>query len=276
MRHESFVARADARLFVVEQGPDRPDVPALVLLHGGLADHHASLRLAGDLGARLRLVTPDVRGAGRSHHAGPLDWDQLADDVVAVIHALCLRRAFVGGTSFGSGLAVRVALRHPEVVTGLVLVSPAFAGEDRGYTPAQATAMSAMARAGHATLVHGVRALHPLLDGLPEPLRTAARPIVDAYDPASVAATTAFMAYGPQPFARVEDLSAIACPTLVLPGTDETHPTELATLYARHLRRCTVGAPDDPPAAIAAFVEATRGSPSGTIASSSTAPPDES
>ena len=195
-----------------------------------------------------------MRASGRSTFAGSLSWDQLADDVVALVRHLGLTRAVIGGISSGAGCAVRVALRHPAVTEALVVLTPAFAGADVGLTPAQQAAMRAMDDAGRRVLTEGMRALYPLLETLPAELRERARATVDTYDPASVAATTRFLDSGAQPFATAADLAAIAVPALLVPGTDPTHPPEVSELYRRHLPRCTVR-PGDDASAIADFID---------------------
>ena len=77
--------------------------------------------------------------------------------------------------------------------------------------------------------------------------------MIAGYDPASVATTTRFMRTGGQPFASGADLASIAVPALVIPGTDPTHPQEIANIYGRHLPRCTVRT-GDLSAAIADFL----------------------
>jgi pimeloyl-ACP methyl ester carboxylesterase len=240
----------------------------LILLHGGLADHRACAPFAGPLSARFRVLTPDLLGAGAARHAGPLTWDLIADHVAAEARALGVTRAVVGGISFGAGAAVRVALRHPALVHALILLTPAYGGADLGFNAAQTAAMDAMAGAGLRALTDGIAALHPLFAALPPAIQDRARAMVDSFDPASVAATTAFMASGAQPFATGADLAAITAPTLLVPGTDPTHPPEVAAVYRRHLPRCTVRdvVPADFTAdyatPIAAFLTGVRAAPS--------------
>src|SRR2546423_11819447 len=137
---ETSLAREGANLFAVDDGTGRP----IVLPHGGLANHVACRRFGAPLADRFRIVTPDVRGAGRSHFGGALSWDLLADDVAALVRHLGVERAVIGGISAGAGIAVRVALRHPDVVDKLIVLTPAFAGAEVGLTPAQAAAMKVM------------------------------------------------------------------------------------------------------------------------------------
>lgn len=252
---EHWIERADACLFVAEQGTGTP----LVLVHGGLANHQACVRLAGSLPSRVRLITPDLRGSGRSVFAGPLDWDLLADDLAAVLRVLGISRAVIGGVSFGAGCAVRFALRHRAMTAALLVLNPAFAGADVGLTPAQMAAMRAMAEAGQRALVSGVSALYPLLETLPVEMRERARATVAGYDPASVAATTAFMASGSQPFERADDVARIDCPTLVVPGVDATHPPEVTAVYAKHIPRCSVVEMTDYERAIGEFMSTVIG-----------------
>jgi len=223
-------------LFAVESGRGTP----IILLHGGLANHMACRGFAAPLASRYRVITPDLRGSGKSIFAGELSWDRFADDVAALMRHLGLAKAVIGGVSFGSGVAVRTALRHPELVDKLVLLTPAFAGADVGLTPAQDEAMRAMDAVGSRAVAEGIEVIFPLFDRLPPEIRERIRRIAAHYDPASVAASTKFMASGAQPFGTASDLAAITAPTLVVPGADPYHPAEFAELYARHLPRCMV------------------------------------
>jgi pimeloyl-ACP methyl ester carboxylesterase len=99
-----------------------------------------------------------------------------------------------------------------------------------------------------------MRAFDPLLAGLPAEMREAARAAVRGYDAASVAATTAFMASGAQPFARAEELAEIGCPTLVVPGVDPTHPREIADVFAKGIAGAEVVETVDYAGAISGFV----------------------
>jgi pimeloyl-ACP methyl ester carboxylesterase len=151
------------RLFAVQRGEGRP----VILLHGGLGTHLACTPFAEPLAERFCVITPDLRGSGRSHDAGPLSWDQLADDVAALARSLGHERVAIGGVSMGAGVAVRVALRHPALVAALIVIHPAYTGTDVGLTPAQQAAMRAMDEAGRRAPTEGVSVLLPLFDALP-------------------------------------------------------------------------------------------------------------
>jgi pimeloyl-ACP methyl ester carboxylesterase len=102
------------------------------------AGHGAPLVLAMGLGAdaaawephlrawsrRFRCIAVDNRGAGASSAPpGPYNTAQLADDYAELIIALGLGPVPVVGISMGGTIAQELALRHPALVSRLVLVS---------------------------------------------------------------------------------------------------------------------------------------------------------
>lgn len=220
------------RLFAVEMGQG----PPVVFVHGGLADHRAALFRLAPLAATHRLITPDLRGSGRSRDAGELCWDRLADDLAELLSFLDIERAVVGGVSMGSAVALRFALRHPRRLNALVLMSPVYPGEDRPLAAASSAAMRVVAEAGERTARSGVDALRPLFEALPAPVRDVALEMAQSFDPMSVAATTRFLATGAQPMSTARDLATIDVPVMVLPGIDPQHPAEIGELYVQHLR----------------------------------------
>ena len=102
----------------VGQGPD-------ILLIGGLGDTVESWQFQLDgLADRYRLTAFDNRGAARTAMPdGPVSAELMADDAAAVLRALEVPSAHVAGFSGGSVIAQELALRHPELVRGLVLQS---------------------------------------------------------------------------------------------------------------------------------------------------------
>lgn len=227
MHDEVWFESAGTNLYAIQQGRGRP----IVALHGGLADHRAALGYAGALAMNYRLITPDLRGAGRSTDAGPLSWDQLADDLAALLDHLDLARAVVAGTSAGSGVALRFGLRHPDRVAGSILIAPVYPGSWREVDEAPKAAMARMDAYAQRGLREGIGALRPLFEALPDAIRERALAMLESFDPASVAATTRLLSTT-QPFDRLEDLQAIRAPTLLVPGRDPQHPEAIAKLYA--------------------------------------------
>jgi len=253
---EIWINGDGARLFVAEDGAG----PAIVMLHGGMASHHAVLPIVLPLADRFRIVTPDLRASGRSCWSGSLTFDLLADDVVRVLDHIGVERAIVGGASGGSGVALRVALRHPGRVSGLVLVKPVYAGSDLGYTEAQQTTFAMMDAVASRAVDEGIDVLRPLYANLPEPIRERAQALAATFDPASVAATSRFIASGMQPFSSADDLKFVAMPTLLIRGDDALHPSSVSDLYEANIPDCTAlpASTVDVAAAITAFAAAAR------------------
>jgi pimeloyl-ACP methyl ester carboxylesterase len=110
----------DAELWVERNG-DGPDV----LLIAGLGDPAEAWQAQLDgLADRYRLTAFDNRGAGRTPlAAGPLSAAVMADDAAALLQALEVPSGDIAGFSMGSAIAQELALRHPELVRSLVLVS---------------------------------------------------------------------------------------------------------------------------------------------------------
>jgi pimeloyl-ACP methyl ester carboxylesterase len=99
-------------------GPD-------VLLIAGLGDPAEAWQFQLDgLAGRYRLTAFDNRGAGRTPlPAEPFSVATMADDAAALLRALEIPAAHVAGFSGGSVIAQELALRHPELVSSLVLIS---------------------------------------------------------------------------------------------------------------------------------------------------------
>lgn len=207
----------------------------VVLLHRGLADHEATWVRWGSVASFAQLVTPDLRGAGRSVHHGPLSWDLWADDVAAILDDLGHERAVIGGVSAGAGVATRFALRHPERVLAAVLVDPGYHG-DRPVSEAQRRGFDRMRDAAARMLTEGTDALAPLYAHLPEDVRTWAMQMAERFDPGSVITTTEFLATEDPPLGSPAALAALTVPTLVVAGSDPYHPADVAQRYLEHLR----------------------------------------
>jgi len=225
-----------ARLFGVEDGAGDP----IVMLHGGMADHRAAWPLIAPLAEKHRVVAPDLRGSGRSWSPDTLTFDLLARDIEALLDHLDVKQVVLGGVSSGSGPALSFALRHPDRITALVMVTPVYAGEERGYSEEQEATFAMMDAVASRAVEEGVGVLRPLYANLPAAIREKALAMLEELDPASVVATSRFIASGVQPFGSPAELSAVEVPTLLLRGNDSLHPAEVSDLYAASLPNCRV------------------------------------
>jgi pimeloyl-ACP methyl ester carboxylesterase len=106
--------------------------PPVVLLHGLMGNGACWTPLARALEREFDVVMPDARGHGDSstpHHG--YQYDDLASDVVGLIHGLALSRPILLGHSMGGMTAAVVASRGAGILRGLVLVDPTFLSPER-------------------------------------------------------------------------------------------------------------------------------------------------
>ncbi|WP_223877865.1 alpha/beta fold hydrolase [Histidinibacterium aquaticum] len=76
-----------------------------------------------DLARSRTLVRYDERGCGLSDwNVGRLDFDSFVDDLEAVVETLGLQRFPLLGISQGAAVCIEYAVRHPERVSGLILI----------------------------------------------------------------------------------------------------------------------------------------------------------
>lgn len=119
----AFLGIDGMQVHLRDEGP-RDDSLPIVLLHGTSASLHTWEGWAAGLRATRRVISLDLPGFGLT---GPFpDGDySMAHYVQFLTHlldTLGVKRAVVGGNSFGGGLAWRLAVAEPPRVARLVLV----------------------------------------------------------------------------------------------------------------------------------------------------------
>jgi 3-oxoadipate enol-lactonase len=98
--------------------------PALVLINGLIADHHAWRAVLPALSEKHQVVILDNRGTGRSD-APPGDYSvpQMAQDVVSLIDHLSLRRPVIVGHSLGGCMTQYIMRYHSDKIRAGVISS---------------------------------------------------------------------------------------------------------------------------------------------------------
>jgi pimeloyl-ACP methyl ester carboxylesterase len=119
----------------------------LVLLHGGMASSAMFEHLMPALAASRRVIAMDLQAHGRTADIDrPLRYERMADDVAGVLRFLHIDKAAFMGYSLGAGVALQAAVRHPDIVQKLIVVSVPFS--PRGWYP---EIFAAIAHMGPAT-----------------------------------------------------------------------------------------------------------------------------
>jgi esterase len=123
------------RLNVIEMGEGSP----VLLLHGLFGAGRNWGGIQKRLAQRHRVLAPDLRNHGESEHAAAMDYPAMAEDVAELIARRGLAPAAVLGHSMGGKVAMALALRHPEMVSRLVVADIApvrYPPALRGYVAA--------------------------------------------------------------------------------------------------------------------------------------------
>lgn len=95
---------------------------------GGLAnkttDYTERSQIVSMLSQHYKVIMFDNRGAGKSDKPDiPYSIEMMADDTVALLRALKIKQAYFLGVSMGGRIALDIALRYPDFVKKMVLVS---------------------------------------------------------------------------------------------------------------------------------------------------------
>ncbi len=112
------------RISVIDIHPDGA-TRTLVLVHGFGGSATQWLYQLQFFGQTMRVVAPDLRGHGLSDDPEGLAYtmEGLVDDLETVLDRLEVQRPFyLIAHSFGGAISTEYALRHPEDVSGLVLI----------------------------------------------------------------------------------------------------------------------------------------------------------
>jgi pimeloyl-ACP methyl ester carboxylesterase len=193
----------------------------LVVLHGNGGSISALRYQIDFFRAHRTVIAIDSRGHGKSEMGqGRLTYEQMADDVAALLKQLNPGRADILGWSDGGIVGLLVALRHPEVVRSLAISGASLSPE----------------------------ALKPGdLDGMKIELRDAEKKLA-AGDPTRPwsAVCQYLQLMITQPHISSADLARIAAPTLVLAGEHDmipdAHTREIAAALAHSRLHIFAGA----------------------------------
>jgi pimeloyl-ACP methyl ester carboxylesterase len=117
------IAINGVKVFYREAGP--LDAPTIVLLHGFPSSSHMFRRLIPALQQRYHVIAPDYPGFGHSDAPDRArfryTFASLTDHVDALLTSLKIDRYALYVMDYGAPVGYRLALKHPERVTALVV-----------------------------------------------------------------------------------------------------------------------------------------------------------
>jgi pimeloyl-ACP methyl ester carboxylesterase len=187
----------------------------LVVIHGAYMTIETLGPIVSMLALERQVIAVELQGHGHTADIDrPLSYELLADDTAGLVRHLGIQSADVFGYSLGGGVALQLALRHPELVRKLVVASAPFASD--GQYP---------------EVLASVDMITPEL--------FAGTPIMSEYervapDPqAFPALVSKLKALDSEPFAwPAEDIRTISAPTLVVIGdSDAVRPEHAVELF---------------------------------------------
>lgn len=112
-------------LYYAEHGGNQGGTP-LIMLPGGYGTGDMFEPVMPELSKNRKVITVDQQAHGRTADIDrPMRYEAMADDIAGLIGHLGLAEADVLGYSLGGGTALQLAIRHPDLIRRLVIVSQA-------------------------------------------------------------------------------------------------------------------------------------------------------
>jgi pimeloyl-ACP methyl ester carboxylesterase len=234
---EWWLERPDVRLAGVKDGQGTP----VVLLHGLTATRRYVV-----MGSRLlersghHVIAYDARGHGGSSPAGQRQaygYEALVEDLEGVLDRFAVPAAVLAGASMGAHTILRLALAHPERVRGLVVITPGYDPAEQD-DPARLDRWDSLADGLEEGGVEGFLAAYGTAQ-VPEAWRETVVKVIrqrmaQHEHPGAVADALRVVPRS-RPFGSLDELAAIAVPTVVVASADEAdpgHPQALGEAYA--------------------------------------------
>jgi pimeloyl-ACP methyl ester carboxylesterase len=136
----NYAAVNGINLYYEIHGTGKP----LIMLHGGFGTFEMFTALSPALALDHQVIGVDLYGHGRTALTDrPFRFEHMADDIAGLIEHLGLEKADLLGYSLGGAVALQTAIRHPERVNKLVLISTPF--KRTGWHPEMQIGMASLA-----------------------------------------------------------------------------------------------------------------------------------
>lgn len=104
------------------------DGEPIVLLHGAYMTIGLNwAQLIPELSKTRKVIVVELQGHGRTGDiARPFSYDALASDIAGLMKYLSIERADILGYSFGGTIAMQLAIKNPELINKLIIISTVY------------------------------------------------------------------------------------------------------------------------------------------------------
>ncbi len=233
-------------LNVYTQGQGFP----ILCLHGHPGSGSSLSVFTNHLSKRFQTVAPDLRGYGKSRCNRSFVMTDHLNDLEALLDRFQINKCLLLGWSLGGILAMELALRLPQRVSGLILVAtaarprgnhPPITWQDNLYTGIAALLSYVNPSWQWNINTFGKRSLFRYLiqQHTPTAYGYIAKEAIPAYLQTSNKATHALYSAIKAGYNKVGELKQIQCPSLVLAGKEDRHITVESSLEtSQNLQNC--------------------------------------